>query len=177
MFLISQFKFQFVINTSNFFNTDTFFMGISAICILWAVYDKIFEQLTVPPIPEMWFLENFSYIMQNAYQIINFLSKFQAQLSKLVRDIKGINYSLLIQYWQKSQPFSQFCFNCVLYHLQQIRQDPHLDYLCSIPSSSLSITVFHHSYLTFSTNTVNANVIQQTRERTNLVIVTGKLIR
>jgi len=58
---------------------------------------KVFEQLSAPPILEMCFLENVSYIMQNAYQIINFLAKFQAELSKMVRDTKGINYSLLIQ--------------------------------------------------------------------------------
>jgi len=56
---------------------------------------KVFEQLTAPPILEMCFLENVSYIMQNAYQKINFLAKFQAELSKMVRDTKGINYSLL----------------------------------------------------------------------------------
>jgi hypothetical protein len=56
-------------------------MGTSAICILGAVSDKVFEQLTAPPTLEICFLENFSYIMQNAYQIINFLAKFQAQLS------------------------------------------------------------------------------------------------
>lgn len=141
-------------------------MGTSAICVLWAVYDKVFEQLTAPPIIEMCFLENISYIMQNAYQIINFLAKFQAHLSKMVRDIKGINYSL-IQYWQESQPFPQFYFNWVLHHFQHVRQEtlnPDLDYPCSIPSSSVSITVFHHSYLPVSTNIVTASVIQQTKE-------------
>jgi len=73
-------------------------MGTSATCILGAVYDKVFEQLTAPPILEMCFLENISHIMQNAYQIINFLAKFQARLSKMVRATKGINYSFLIQY-------------------------------------------------------------------------------
>jgi hypothetical protein len=147
-------------------------MGTSAICILWAVYDKVFEQLTAPPILKMCFLENFSYIMQNAYQLINFLAKFQAQLSKMVRDTKGINYSLLIQYWQEGQPFPQFYFNWVLCHLWHVRQEtlnPHLDYPCSIPSSSLSITVFHHSYLPVSTNIVTASVIQQTKEWTEQI--------
>jgi hypothetical protein len=172
LFLISQFKFQFVINIPNFFNTDTFFMCTSAICILWALYDKVFEQLTAPPILEMCFLENVSYIMQNAYQIINFLAKFQAQLSKMVRDTKGINYSLLIQYWQESQPFPQFYFNWVWHHLQHVRQEtlnPALDYPCSTPSFSVSITVFHHSYLPVSTNIVTTSVIQQTKEGTEQI--------